>query len=308
MKLSWLSAQQIRNGATTRRSYAKLASRQLLSALIAGLMLGGAGSPVFAQQPGGSPPAGEQQQRPPLPTPQSPEQNRPSQDPNAATQQPNPAYGPAPANPPIPVALGVYQHRYNRAPKPFPNLIAPYRPIEIPGVTLANSPRVDQLVQNGKLQLTLQDAVELSLENSMDIVVQRYNTWFGDTDILQTEGGGLPFGVSGAAIRQSTANIPFLNYDPLITASAFLDNRRTAVNNPFISGTGTTNGTAASLGSHTATYNSAYTEGFSTGTTFFEFGLQLLQSGGAIVADDRFHSATVKRFRAFRESPEHHDR
>ncbi len=268
MKLSWLSAQQIRNGATTRRSYAKLASRQLLSALIAGLMLGGAGSPVFAQQPGGSPPAGEQQQRPPLPTPQSPEQNRPSQDPNAATQQPNPAYGPAPANPPIPVALGVYQHRYNRAPKPFPNLIAPYRPIEIPGVTLANSPRVDQLVQNGKLQLTLQDAVELSLENSMDIVVQRYNTWFGDTDILQTEGGGLPFGVSGAAIRQSTANIPFLNYDPLITASAFLDNRRTAVNNPFISGTGTTNGTAASLGSHTATYNTAYTEGFSTGTTF----------------------------------------
>ena len=268
MKLSWLTAQQIRNGATTRRSYAKLVSRQLLAALTAGLMLGGAGSPVLAQQPGGSPPSGEQQQRPPLPTPQSPEQNRPSQDPNAATQQPNPAYGPAPANPPIPVALGVYQHRYNRAPKPFPSLIAPYRPIEIPGVTLANSPRVDQLVQNGKLQLTLQDAVELSLENSMDIVVQRYNTWFGDTDILQTEGGGLPFGVSGAAIRQSTANIPFLNYDPLITASAFLDNRKTAVNNPFISGTGTTNGTAASLGSHTATYDTAYTEGFSTGTTF----------------------------------------
>src|SRR5215470_16652337 len=109
MKLSWLTAQHNRNGATTRRSYALLVSRQLQAALVAGLMIAGPSSPVFAQEPGGSPPPGEQQQRPPLPNPQSPEQNRPSQDPNAATQQPAPAYGPAPANPPIPVALGVYQ-------------------------------------------------------------------------------------------------------------------------------------------------------------------------------------------------------
>ena len=89
-----------------------------------------------------------------------------------------------------------------------------------PQVALTNSPRVDQLVRDGKLQITLQDAVELALENSMDIVVQRYNPWFGDTDILQTEGGGLPFGVTGAEIRQSTANVPFLNYDPTITQAA----------------------------------------------------------------------------------------
>jgi outer membrane protein len=165
------------------------------------------------------------------------------------------------------VALGVYQHRYDKAPKPFPNLIAPYRSIGIPALTLINSPRVDQLVQNGKLQLTLQDAVELALENSMDIVVQRYNTWFGDTDILQTEGGGLPFGVSGAEIRQSTASIPFLNYDPTITQSVFFDNRITAVNNPLVSGTGQSLAKAASLGSHTAQYNTGYSQGFSTGTT-----------------------------------------
>jgi outer membrane protein TolC len=267
MKLSWLTAQQTRKGATTQRSNPKFVSRQLLAALVAGLMMAGPSWPVFAQEPGGSPPPGQQQQRPPLPTPQSPEQNRPSQDPNAATQQPTPAYGPAPANPPIPVALGVYQHRYDKAPKPFPNLIAPYRSIGIPALTLTNSPRVDQLVQNGKLQLTLQDAVELALENSMDIVVQRYNTWFGDTDILQTEGGGLPFGVSGAEIRQSTASIPFLNYDPTITLSVFFDNRITAVNNPLVSGTGQSLAQAASLGSHTAQYNTGYSQGFSTGTT-----------------------------------------
>jgi outer membrane protein len=267
MKLSWLTAQQTRKRATTQRSSPLFASRQLLAALVAGLVIAGPSSPVFAQDPGQSPPPAQQQERPPLPTPQSPEQNRPAQDPNAATQEPKPAYGPAPTNPPIPVSLGVYQHRYTKAPKPFPNLIAPYRSIGVPAVTLTNSPRVDQLVRDGKLQLTLQDAVELALENSMDIVVQRYNPWFGDTDILQTEAGGLPFGVSGAEIRQSTASIPFLNYDPTITSAMFFDDRATAVNNPFISGTGTTTTTAASLRSHTSTFNSGYSQGFTTGTT-----------------------------------------
>jgi hypothetical protein len=136
MKLSWLTAQHIRNGATTRRSYASLVSRQLLAALVAGLMITGPRSPVFAQEPGGSPPPGQQQPRPPLPVPQSPEQNRPSQDPNAATQQPKPAYGAGPVNPPIPVSLGVYQHRYDKAPKQFPNLFAPYRSITVPTLPL----------------------------------------------------------------------------------------------------------------------------------------------------------------------------
>ena len=79
--------------------------------------------------------------------------------------------------------------------------------------------------------------------------------------------GGLPFGVSGAEIRQSTASIPFLNYDPTITQSVFFDNRITAVNNPLVSGTGQSLAQAASLGSHTAQYNTGYSQGFSTGTT-----------------------------------------
>jgi outer membrane protein len=275
MKLSWLTAQQYRPRVSGRspKNFGEAlrpapGARTLLAALLAGLMIAGPNTtPAFAQEPGASPPPGQQQERPPLPTPQSPEQNRPAQDPNAATQQPKPAYGPGPVNPPIPVALGVSQQHYTKAPKPFPNLFAPYRSISVPQVTLSNSPRVDQLVRDGKLQITLQDAVELALENSMDIVVQRYNPWFGDTDILQTEGGGLPFGVSGAAIRQSTANVPFLNYDPTITQAVFFDNRITPVNNPLVSGTGQSLAKAASLGSHAATYNTGYAQSFSTGTT-----------------------------------------
>jgi len=163
------------------------------------------------------------------------------------------------------VSLGVSKYNYRHAPRAFPNLFNPYRQIHVDPLALSNSPRIDQLVHDGKLELTLQDAVELALENSMDIVVARYNPWFGDTDIMVAEGGGLPQGVSGAEIRFSTANVPSLFLDPLLTTSFAFDDRSTPVNNPFISGTGSA--TAAGLISHPDQYNTQYNQGFSTGTS-----------------------------------------
>jgi outer membrane protein len=240
-------------------------ARSLAAALLAGMLAAGSGSPAFAQDPGQNPPAQQQQEHPELPTPQSPEQNRPGQDPNAATQTPKPAYGPGPTNPPIPVSLGVSKYNYRHAPRPFPNLLHPYMGSPIPEFRVANSPRIDQLIHDGKLEITLQDAVELALENSMDIAVARYNPWTADTDILAAEGGGLPQGTSGAEVRFSTANVPVLNFDPILSGTYGYDDRSTPVNNPFISGTGTAGTTG--LISHTAEYNTSYTQGFSTGTT-----------------------------------------
>jgi outer membrane protein len=255
-------------GRTARHDHAQPPAqllRTLTAALLAGILAAGSGSPAFAQDPGQSPPPQEQQQRPPLPTPQSPEQNRPGQDPNAATQAPKPAYGPGPSNPPIPVSLGVSKYNYTHGPRAFPNLFNPYRSVPIPAFGTANSPRIDQLIHDGKLEITLQDAVELALENSLDIAVARYNPWLADTDILATEGGGQAQGTSGAEIRFSTANVPFLNFDPILTGSLGWDDRSTPVNNPFISGTGTAS--ASGLISHASQYNTQYTQGFATGTT-----------------------------------------
>jgi outer membrane protein len=254
-----MNVRQMTAGQSTRRGYPvqrllKAAARSLgyfarptLAVFLAVLVAEG---PVWAQDPPQQQPA-PPPERPGLPTPQTPAQE---------------VYTAPPQNPPIPVSLGSSKYHYTRAPKAFPNLIAPYRQIRIPEPVLTNSPRVDQLIHDGKLELTLQDAVELALENSMDIAVSRYNPWFADTDILQTEAGGQPFGITGAEIRQSFANVPFLNYDPTITSQISYDDRITPVNNPFISGTGTT-ATAASLASHAATYSNSVTDGFSTGTT-----------------------------------------
>src|SRR5437867_7850787 len=108
--------------------------------------------PVLAQDPAQQQPAPPQEHKP-LPTPQSPAQE---------------VYTAKPATPPIPVSLGVSKYNYSKAPRAFPNLIAPYRSIHIPEPVIINSPRIDQLIHDNKLELTLQDAVELALENSMD--------------------------------------------------------------------------------------------------------------------------------------------
>src|SRR6202521_327464 len=173
------------------------------------------------------------------------------------------------ATPIVPVALGSAKHNYTRGPKFFPNLLAPYSPISIEEPGLTNSPRIDQLIHDGKLELSMQEAVELALENSMDIVVQRYNPWFADTGILKASAGGFGGTTPGAVFGGSSANNPLLNYDPVITTSLSVDDRNVPVNNPLTSGTGTGLSSLARLTLHTSTFNTQYAQGFQTGTTFF---------------------------------------
>src|SRR5467141_4145197 len=214
-----------------------LYARPLLAAILAVTLVGGPISPAFGQD-----------------SPQNPQ---------AAADKG--------ATPVVPVSLGSSKHNYSRAPKAFPSLLAPYNPIKIEEPGLTNSPRIDQLIQDGKLVLSLQEAVELALENSMDIVVARYNPWFADTSILKAKAGGFGFGTLGGVFGSSTANIPLLNYDPLITSTFSIDDRNIPVNNPLTSGTGTGLVALSRLALHTSTFNTQYSQGFHTGTTFFSF-------------------------------------
>jgi outer membrane protein len=212
-----------------------LYARPLLAAVLAVTLVGGPASPAFAQD-----------------APQNP--------------QPAPAKTAAPI---LPVSLGSAKYKYSRAPKAFPNIIAPYSPIRIDAPGLTNSPRIDQLIHDGKLELSLQEAVELALENSMDIVVQRYNPWIVDTGILKAQAGGFGVAGPGAAYAGSNANTPLLSYDPLVTSTITIDDRKIPVNNPLTSGTGTGLSALAALSLHTTTINTQVSQGIQTGTTFF---------------------------------------
>src|SRR2546427_6191629 len=212
-----------------------LYARPLLAAILTATLVGGPISPAFGQD-----------------APQNPQ---------AAQAKPATAI--------VPVSLGSAKYNYTRAPRPFPNLLAPYSPIKIAAPVLTNSPRVDQLIHDGKIELSMQEAVELALENSMDIVVQRYNPWFADTGILKAKAGGFGGATPGAVFGGSTANNPLLNFDPLITTTLSIDDRNIPVNSPLTSGTGTGLSSLARLTLHTSTFNTQYAQGFQTGTTFF---------------------------------------
>ncbi len=83
------------------------------------------------------------------------------------------------------------------------NPIAPYRPASVPEPDLSNSPRLDQLVRDGKLYLSLRDAIALALENNLDLAIARYTLPIADTDILRTRAGGAFRGVNTGVVQNT---------------------------------------------------------------------------------------------------------
>ena len=73
---------------------------------------------------------------------------------------------------------------------------APYRAVEVPPISLANSGRLDSLLRAGKIYLSLQDAIALALENNIDIEIQRYGPQIADAGVLLASAGGFARGVS----------------------------------------------------------------------------------------------------------------
>src|SRR6202142_1583804 len=84
------------------------------------------------------------------------------------------------------------------------NPLSPYTPDRVPEPTLTNSPRLEQLVRDGKLYLSLKDAVSLALENNLDLAIARYNLPIADTDILRTKAGGYFRGGNTGVVQGTT--------------------------------------------------------------------------------------------------------
>jgi outer membrane protein len=213
--------------------------RPLLAAALIGVMAGTPLAPIRAQEPS------------------SPAQTPPAAQPQAAAQGG------------VPISLGVSKFDYSRPPKPFPNIVDPYRMQYVDPAVLTNSPRLEQLIRDGKLPLSLQDAIALALENSMDIVVQRYNPWMADVSLLKARAGGYGYGTPGSIAVGSTANLPELYYDPTVTQLIGFNDATTPIANPYTSGLGASGSTtlAQPLFSHGAQYNTSYYQSFVTGSS-----------------------------------------
>ena len=184
------------------------------------------------------------------------------------------------------------------------NPLSTYAPSTVPEPQLANSPDLNQLIREGKLYLSLKDAIRLALENNLDIAIARYNLPIADMDILRTKAGGVFRGVNAGVVQgtpgggvggfgtgapgagaggttagaggagagasglvQSTLGIgtPVSSYDPAIIASVGAEHQTTQLANQRIYG-------VPLLQLNTGQANFGFTQAFATGASVsFEF-------------------------------------
>jgi outer membrane protein TolC len=140
-------------------------------------VLGAAGllvSTTFAQAvPANSPPS----------APTGPQQSPPQ----TIAQQAQAAAQPQPV---------TYQGPFNIELPHSHNPLAPYMPSTVPPLDLQNSQHLYALIRDGKLQISLQDAIALALENNLTLASFRYNFPIAQADLLRTKAGGAANGVN----------------------------------------------------------------------------------------------------------------
>jgi outer membrane protein len=204
---------------------------------------------------------------------------------------PTPQTAPPPAQP-----QQVHLQDYSKPRSAFPNLLQPYQPQEVAQPNLANAPRIDSLMRDGKVYLSIDDAVALALENNLDIDIARYNLNIADTDYLRAKSGASILGVNAGIVQNtpgggvgglggtvgsgtggttvapsgvgtgtnglvsSTLGIgsPITSFDPIVTSTLQLDKNDTESTSVF--------SPVPVVGQNTYTANFAYTQGFQWGT------------------------------------------
>src|SRR5438477_6235942 len=83
----------------------------------------------------------------------------------------------------------------------YRNPFGAYSADKVPEPQLTNSLRLGQLICDGKLYLSLKDAISLALENNLDLAIARYNLPSADMDILRTKAGGIFRGVNAGIVQ-----------------------------------------------------------------------------------------------------------
>jgi outer membrane protein len=279
--------------------------KHMQAAACAVLMVMSGAQPGFAQQPANTAPVVQQpagataapQQTPATQTevnPTAPAAQQPVQ--NDTTGAPGLPQAPLPKLT-EPLYLRDTPRDYTDAHHFLPNPLKLYTPTDYPEPRLQNTPRLDSLLRDGKIYLSLSDAVTLALENNYDIAIARINLDIADTDILRAKtgaalrgvstglvtgtlggstttitGGGGPGGTSGAVggggagasglVLSTSGGGPTPEaMDPLLTGTIQYESANTQQSTTFITGTNT-------LQQNTATYNAVFQQGFSPGTLF----------------------------------------
>jgi len=121
-----------------------------------------------------------------------------------ASQVPSAPSAPMPAQQAVPSKSQPFDVKeYSKPRSAFPNLLAPYTARRVAPPNVANTPRIDQLLHDGKIYISMNDAVALALENNLDIAIARYNLNIADTDIWRSKAGAAILGVNSGVVQNT---------------------------------------------------------------------------------------------------------
>jgi outer membrane protein len=90
---------------------------------------------------------------------------------------------------------------YSKPASHFPYFVGPYMAHQVPQPSFGNTVRIESLLRNGKLRLSLIDAVALALENNLDLAIARVNLSIADTDIMRAKSGESVRGVATGLVQ-----------------------------------------------------------------------------------------------------------
>lgn len=97
----------------------------------------------------------------------------------------------------------------------FLGFLGPFRRPTVPPLFGGDETRLVRLIHDGKLYLTLQDALALDLENNLDVEAERYDLTLARTDLVRASGGGnlrgLDFGITEPPAGVGGPGSPLLN-------------------------------------------------------------------------------------------------
>jgi outer membrane protein len=154
---------------------------------------------------------------------------------------------------------------YSKGQPWFPEFWRPYQPLTLPEPMLTNAPTIDQLIRDGKLMLSLDDAISIALENNLDISLQRFTPWIAQTEMLRAKAGSVAHGL-GASQAVILGTSPQTSFDPILVVNTDWGRASIPINNPLSSGVGVAS-QAFDLINYNAYANVSYTQGFHTGTS-----------------------------------------
>jgi outer membrane protein len=118
--------------------------------------------------------------------------------PTALRAQDSPPAAPQPAPP-----QAIHLKDYSNPRSAFPHVLQPYKSEELAPPNLGNSPRIDALMKDGKVYLSIDDAVALALENNLDLDIARYNLNIAEADLLRAKSGASILGVNTGIVQNT---------------------------------------------------------------------------------------------------------